>query len=87
MVGERPCISITVMHPQRRTAFIFHIARIFIDKELMVPLHYEAYDWPEQPAGPPVLLESYTYTDLKQNPGLTDEDFNPRNPAYHFGLN
>jgi Protein of unknown function (DUF1571) len=86
MVGDRPCISITVMHPQRRSAFIFHIARIFIDKELMVPLHYEAYDWPELPGGPPLLLESYTYTDLKLNPGLTDEDFDPRNPAYNFGL-
>ncbi len=85
-VGDRPCISITVMHPERRSAFIFHIARIFIDKELMVPLHYEAYDWPQEPGGPPVLLERYTYTDLKLNPGLTDADFDPKNPEYNFGL-
>ncbi len=85
-VGDRSCISIAVMHPVRRSAFIFHIARIFIDKELMVPLHYEAYDWPQEPGRPPVLLEQYTYTDLKINPGLTDADFDPKNPEYNFGL-
>ena len=85
-VGDRPCISITVMHPFKRTGFIFHIARIFIDKELMVPLHYESYDWPDKPGDPPPLLERYTYTNLKMNPGLTDADFDPKNPEYHFGL-
>ena len=85
-VGDRPCISITVMHPFKRTGFIFHIARIFIDKELMVPLHYESYDWPDKPGDPPPLLERYTYTNVKMNPGLTDADFDPKNPEYHFGL-
>jgi len=86
MVGDRPCISITVMHPVRRSGFIFHIARIFIDKELTVPLHYEAYDWPQQPDEAPPLLESYTYAHLKLNPGLTGADFDPQNPDYNFGL-
>ena len=85
-VGDRPCILVTVMHPERRSGFIFHIARIFIDKELMVPLHYEAYDWPANPGETPPLLERYTYTNLKLNPGLTDADFDPRNPEYNFGL-
>jgi hypothetical protein len=83
-VGDRPCISITVMHPERRPNFIFHIARIFVDKELMVPLHYEAFDWPEKPGDPPPLIERYTYARLKLNPGLTDEDFDPHNPQYNF---
>jgi len=83
-VGDRPCISVTVMHPERRPNFIFHIARIFVDKELMVPLHYEAFDWPEKPGDPPPLIERYTYARLKLNPGLTDEDFDPHNPQYNF---
>jgi hypothetical protein len=85
-VGDRPCILITVMHPVRRPVFIFHIARIFIDKQLMVPLHYEAYDWPQQPGEAPPLLERYTYANLKLNVGLTDADFDPNYPEYHFGL-
>ena len=85
-VGDRPCISFTVMHPEKRSGFLFHIARIFVDKELMVPLHYEAYDWPAKPGDKPPLLESYTYARLKLNPGLTDADFDPKNPEYNFGL-
>jgi Protein of unknown function (DUF1571) len=83
-VGDRPCISFTVLHPVKRSKFIFHIARIFVDKELLVPLHYEAYDWPEKPGDPPPLLERYTYANLKLNPGLTDADFDPSNPEYRF---
>jgi hypothetical protein len=83
-VGDRPCISITVMHPERRPNFLFYVARIFVDKELMVPLHYEAFDWPEKPGEKPPLIERYTYTRLKLNPGLTDEDFDPHNPQYSF---
>jgi len=83
-VGDRPCISITVVHPDRRPNFLFHIARIFVDKELMVPLHYEAFDWPEKPDDPPPLIEQYTYARLKLNPGLIDEDFDPHNPQYNF---
>jgi hypothetical protein len=86
MVGDRPCISFTVLHPEKRSSFIFHIARIFVDKELQVPLHYEAYDWPDNPGDPPKLLERYTYANLKTNVGLTDADFDPRNPEYGFGL-
>ncbi|MCC7086276.1 MAG: DUF1571 domain-containing protein [Pirellulales bacterium] len=85
-VGNRPCTSITVMHPFKRPAFIYYIARIFVDREWMVPIHYEAYEWPDTPGGPPVLLERYTYTHLKLNPGLTDVDFDPHNPQYNFRL-
>jgi hypothetical protein len=85
-VGDRVCTSITVMHPVKRPAFIFYIARIFVDNELMVPVHYEAYDWPKKLGDAPVLLERYTYTNLKLNPGLTDADFDPKNPQYNFDL-
>lgn len=83
-VGDRPCILFTVQHPIKRRDFLFHIARIFVDKELMLPLRYEAYDWPTRPGEPPPLLESYTYTNLKLNPGLTDADFDPNHPQYNF---
>jgi hypothetical protein len=86
LVGDRPCISITVLHPFKRRGFLFHVARIFVDKELMVPVHFEAYDWPEKPGDPLPLLERYTYSDIKMNPGLTDADFDPKNSEYHFGL-
>ena len=81
---DRACTRIEVTHPVRRDYFRFHVARIFVDEQRNVPLRYEAYDWPESPGGEPVLLEQYEYRDLKLNCGLTDADFDPKNPEYQF---
>jgi len=85
-VGGRECTMIQVTHPVPRRNFIFHIARIYIDDQLGLPIHYEAYDWPNQPGGNPELLEEYTYTNLKINQGFTDSDFDVHNPQYGFNM-
>ena len=74
-INGRTCTVLVVKHPVRRPHFDFHIARIFIDDELNLPVRYAAYDWPATPGGRPQLLEEYTYTDIKVNVGLTDRDF------------
>ena len=83
-VNKRPCTVIQVTHPLPRDEFQFHLARVFVDDELMVPIRYESYDWPREPGGEPELIEEYTYLDLKLNNGFTDEDFSIQNPEYHF---
>ena len=83
-VDKRPCTVIQVVHPVQRDAFRFHLARIFVDDELKMPIRYESYDWPREPGGQPRLIEEYTYLDLKLNNGFTDEDFSTGNPEYHF---
>ena len=83
-VNDRVCTVIQVVHPTPRDQFRFHLARVFVDDELMVPIRYESHDWPREPGGQPELIEEYTYLDLKLNNGFTDEDFSARNPAYHF---
>jgi hypothetical protein len=83
-VDNRPCTVIQVVHPAPRDVFRYHLARVFVDDELKVPTHYESYDWPREPGGPPRLIEEYTYLNLKLNVGLTDEDFSRQNPEYHF---
>ena len=83
-INGRPCKCIQVIHPQRRAHFRFHKAQIFIDNELNVPVRYASWLWPEKPGGEPVLLEEYTYLNLKINHGFTDTDFSPTNPAYRF---
>jgi hypothetical protein len=83
-VDKRACTVIQVTHPTQRDYFRFHIARIFVDDELKVPVHYESYDWPREPGGEPRLIEEYTYLDLKLNNGFTDTDFSVRNPEYRF---
>jgi len=85
-VNGRVCTCIQVTHPVPRRNFRFHLARVFIDDELTIPVRYEAYDWPQEPGGQPVLMEEYTYMNVQINQGFTDLDFDPRNPAYKFGV-
>lgn len=84
-VNGRICTCVQVVHPVPRRNFRFHLARVFIDDELLIPVRYEAYDWPHEQGGQPVLMEEYTYMNVKTNNGFTDADFDPANAAYKFG--
>ncbi len=83
-INERKVTCVEVTHPVPRVNFRFHLARIYLDEELNVPIRYEAYEWPAKAGGDPVLLEEYTYVNLKLNVGLTDADFDISNAGYHF---
>jgi hypothetical protein len=83
-INGRVCTMIEVVHPVPRRNFLFNVARIFVDKELNLPIRYESYDWPREPGGSPELIEEYTYLNLKLNNGFTDADFNIKNPNYKF---
>ena len=84
-VNGRICTCVQVVHPVPRRNFRFHLARVFIDDELLIPVRYEAYDWPHEEGGQPVLMEEYTYMNVKINNGFTDADFDTKNAAYKFG--
>ncbi len=49
-----------------------------VDRELRLPIYVEIIDWQN------MLVERYGYRDLRLNPGLTDVDFDPKNPEYGF---
>ena len=83
-INGRVCTCIQVLHPVPRRNFLFHIARIFVDDELNLPIRYESYDWPKTPGDKPGLMEEYTYLNLKLNNGFTDADFDINNPNYKF---
>jgi hypothetical protein len=83
-VNNRVCTIIEAKHPIPRRNFLFHLARIYVDDELNLPIRYEAFDWPKEPNGPPELTEEYTYMNLKLNNGFTDADFDKNNPCYQF---
>jgi hypothetical protein len=85
-VNGRICTCVQVVHPVPRRNFRFHLARVFIDDELLIPIRYEAYDWPHEEGGQPVLMEEYTYMNVKINNGFTDADFDPKNTSYKFGV-
>jgi hypothetical protein len=51
---------------------------ITLDAATLYPVSIISYDADGS------LLESYNYHDIKTNIGLTDADFDPKNPGYHF---
>jgi hypothetical protein len=86
-IDGRSTTMIMVTHPIERKEFKFHIARLFIDNEHKIPIHFDGYLWPAQQgngdgngnaAGPP-LEESYTYQNLKLNNGYTAREFDAYN--------
>lgn len=79
-VNDRSTTMIQIEHPLPRKEFGTHITRIFLDNELRVPIHYDAYLWPEAPGQTPPLDASYTYANLKLNVGLASRDFDATNP-------
>lgn len=86
-INGRPCTRIQVVHPTPRRNFLFHIARIYVDEEMNIPVRYESHDWPTSPGGQPELMEEYTYLNVKLNNGFTDADFDVNNPNYRFKSN
>lgn len=83
-VSKRACSIIQVTHPVKQPHFDFHIAQIFMDDQLKIPVRYAAYDWPKKEGDELEIIEEYTYQDLKFNVGLTDADFDPNNKDYNF---
>jgi hypothetical protein len=83
-VDGRPCTMIEIRHPQPKPGVTYHVAKIYVDDQLVLPVRFEAYDWPESPGEEPPLLEEYTYEDLQLNNGFTDADFDVANPHYGF---
>jgi hypothetical protein len=83
-INGRTCTCIEVTHPVPRSNFRFHLARIFVDDELNMPLRYESHDWPKNPGEKPELIEEYTYLNFKFNNGFTDTDFDTKNTNYNF---
>jgi hypothetical protein len=83
-VDGRPCRCIQVTKNHRTRDAEFYVARVYIDEELQIPIHYEAFDWPSSAGSGPRLLEQYTYRQIKFNVGFTDADFHRDNPAYGF---
>lgn len=75
----RPCLKFEAFFPEDDLYYAAHIVT-YIDKEYNLPTHIFIYDWKEK------LLERASYKELNINVGLSEMDFNPRNPAYEFNV-
>jgi hypothetical protein len=91
MLGDVKCTLLEVIHEDpvvtvdgKRVEFEFYKAQIFIDEARLVPVRYASYTWPKTQDSEPELQEEYTYENLMFNVGLTDADFDTKNPNYRF---
>lgn len=55
-----------------------HRCVVNVDIETKMPIRTRIFDADDR------LIECYGYERLELNPGLTDKDFDPKNPEYHF---
>ena len=83
-INGRTCTVMQVLHPVQRDYFEFYKAQIFIDDEYQIPVRYASWSWPQKKGEKPLLEEEYTYVNVKLNVGLTDVDFDSKNPKYNY---
>lgn len=83
-LGSVECIVLETTHKQSHPGARFYRTRLFIEKERKLPIRVEQYAFPRRARQRPVLVEEYTYLEVRTNVGLTDHDFETSNPAYDF---
>lgn len=81
VIADRSCTLIQATHPIQRQEFRGYVARVFLDNELLVPIYYDSYGWPEREGAAPPLDESYFYSNLQINNGFAARDFEKDNPS------
>jgi Protein of unknown function (DUF1571) len=77
VIHGRPCTRIVTVHPDRNAgSFYGYRCVLWIDKETLLPLGAETYDWP-RPGSPTEgdLLEKYRFLNIRCNIGLKDNVF------------
>ena len=87
-VGGHNCSYLEVIRPNRNPGPLgpnnVYLAQVYVDTTLNIPIRYAAYDWPTKVGGRPQLVEEYIYQNVVLNPGLTNDDFDPKNKDYRF---
>lgn len=83
-LGNLQCKVLQTSYPQQKQGVRFQMTRLYIDKATNLPVRVEQYDWPTKRNTKPELVEEYTYTNIRTNVGLSDADFDPKNPGYNF---
>ena len=76
--NQKRCIRVEAIRPDNRGGeFYSYRTLIYFDKATHLPIRVESYDWPK-PGGPPggELFESYSYANMKLNPGIPEAVFN-----------
>jgi hypothetical protein len=83
-INGRQSACVEALRRKRHREAPFQLTKLFIDDELGLPVRYEAYEWPTEAGGKPLLAEEYSYLGLQLDNGYTDADFDESNREYGF---
>lgn len=78
--------TLQVTHSKKDALAELYVTRLSFDRETKLPVKFQQFGFPDRPGDEPPLVEEFSYSDIRMDVGLTDADFNPRNPAYAFGV-
>jgi hypothetical protein len=82
--GKIQCKACITRHETPKHAYKFYETRVFFEKNSNFPIRLEEWGAPDRAHPDGYLIEQYIYTNIRTNVGLTDNDFDTRNPQYHF---
>lgn len=83
-LGDVACTLVESSYQQSQQGIHFQMTRLYIEHETGFPVKVQQYEFAARNSGAPVLVEDYTYAQIKANVGLTDADFDTKNKAYNF---
>ncbi len=82
--GKIQCKACITRHETPKHPYKFYETRVFFEKNSNFPIRLEEWALPTGRIRTAYLIEQYIYTNIRTNVGLTDNDFDTRNPQYHF---
>jgi hypothetical protein len=83
-VNGQPCDFFRMTYLKRRADSPYHIVEVSFDKERQIPFYFRSFGWLAELDREAALLEEYFFNRIQTNVGLTDADFDARNPDYQF---
>ncbi len=83
-IGDCECLMFEVVFSQPHESLKFHKTRLYVDKKTNLPRRVEQYAFPAKAGEQPLLIEEYSYSDVKTDAPLADRDFDVNNAGYGF---
>ncbi|MFP6766482.1 MAG: DUF1571 domain-containing protein [Planctomycetaceae bacterium] len=83
-IGSLECRVVQSSHARRQSNVKFHMTRMYVAKQTGLPVRVEQFAFPVRTGAKPVMLEQYSYLNIRKSVGLKAIDFDTRNPAYDY---
>ena len=88
MLNDRPCYLFVTNYESQEHSEVYRKSMLYVDKELSMPVCVRNYTWavdaaPEE-LDEQTLIEFYSYSDIKIEQNLVDDDFSRTNRKYRM---